>query len=61
MNTLRTIVALLNLLSCAGYLLVAKRLYQRAYLQGRKDEEKYWTGIERQVGEEREKIWREET
>ena len=61
MKALLAIAAVLNLASCASYVLLARRLYNRAYRQGRKDEEKFWLGIERQVGEEREKIWREET
>ena len=60
MRALLIVAAVLNLLSAASHFALAPRLYQKAYLQGRKDEEKFWTEIERQVGEEREKIWREE-
>ena len=61
MRTFLAFAAFLNLLSVALYLLLAKRLQEGAYLRGRRDEEKFWTEIERQVGEEREKIWKEET
>jgi len=60
-RTFSAVAALLNLLCCASYFFVARRIHQRAYLQGRRDEEKWWTEVEQQVGTEREKIWREES
>jgi hypothetical protein len=60
-RTFLAIAAVLNLLSCFSYFFVAKRIHQKAYLQGRKDESKYWLELEEQVGTEREKIWREES
>ena len=43
MRALLIVAAVLNLLSAASHFALAPRLYQKAYLQGRKDEEKFWT------------------
>ena len=34
--------------------------YRKGYRQGRQDADKWWTDKDRQVDEERQKIWREE-
>lgn len=60
MKLILAVAAAFNLLSAAAYALTAARIHQKAYLQGRKDEENWWIAIEGAVEQEQQKIWKEE-
>jgi hypothetical protein len=68
MRALCLIATALNLASVITLLIVARKWschvydegHKDGFAKGRQESDNRWIGVERQVGEEREKIWREE-